>query len=270
MLHYLALYNSDSGLIFLQLLPMKWRADIDVQAWEAIKTICSMVQFSFENSKIILQQFTEFPHENIKRCAFVIGLTKKMEERHHCAEEQTKLESKSSMGTCDVLEKGHAGNNNQANQQNAGKSKEIKWNGEPVGKHLLVRLYINVPQFVEMRLQLEHRKANADADKIDRARAEKRKGKGLLTKYYCKSLYWLERGAFFSLPFDEMDLGYGICHSCKLKETNNKNELFKENASKISLYTKVQYIVLMTSSTLAQLTFLQKGWRDEGSKVGEM
>ncbi|KAL2534486.1 DNA (cytosine-5)-methyltransferase 2 [Abeliophyllum distichum] len=84
-----------------------------------------------------------------------------------------------------------------------------------------------------------HRKANADADKIDRARAEKRKGKGLPTEYYCKSLYWLERGAFFSLPFDETVIGYGICHSCKLKETNNEKELFKGNASKISLYTKL-------------------------------
>lgn len=35
------------------------------------------------HGQIILQQFLEYPDQNIKRCAFVIGLTKKMEERHH-------------------------------------------------------------------------------------------------------------------------------------------------------------------------------------------
>ncbi|KAK4491318.1 hypothetical protein RD792_002054 [Penstemon davidsonii] len=32
---------------------------------------------------IILQQFLEYPDDIIKKCAFVIGLTRKMEERHH-------------------------------------------------------------------------------------------------------------------------------------------------------------------------------------------
>ncbi|KAI3451304.1 hypothetical protein Pfo_007969 [Paulownia fortunei] len=46
----------------------------------------------------------------------------------------------------------------------------------------------------------QHRKANANTDKIDRARAKERKKKGLPTEYYCRSLYWPERGAFFALP----------------------------------------------------------------------
>ncbi|XP_063936532.1 DNA (cytosine-5)-methyltransferase 1A isoform X1 [Daucus carota subsp. sativus] len=35
------------------------------------------------HGQIILQQFLEFPDEKIKKSAFVIGLTNKMEERHH-------------------------------------------------------------------------------------------------------------------------------------------------------------------------------------------
>ncbi|XVE83441.1 hypothetical protein DITRI_Ditri16bG0089000 [Diplodiscus trichospermus] len=35
------------------------------------------------HGQIILQLFAEFPDENIKKCAFVVGLTNKMEERHH-------------------------------------------------------------------------------------------------------------------------------------------------------------------------------------------
>ncbi|KAL3814578.1 hypothetical protein ACJIZ3_015846 [Penstemon smallii] len=35
------------------------------------------------HGQIILQQFSEYPDDNIKKCAFVVGLTRKMEERHH-------------------------------------------------------------------------------------------------------------------------------------------------------------------------------------------
>ncbi|KAK3027761.1 hypothetical protein RJ639_042253 [Escallonia herrerae] len=90
----------------------------------------------------------------------------------------------------------------------------------------------------------QHRKANADADKIDRARAEDRKKKGLQTEYYCKSLYWPERGAFFSLPLDTMGLGSGICHSCKLNNDETDKESFKVNASKTSfLYKGIEYFM---------------------------
>ncbi|CAN4101552.1 unnamed protein product [Withania somnifera] len=39
----------------------------------------------------------------------------------------------------------------------------------------------------------QHRKADADADKLDRAKAEDRKKKGLPTEFYCKSFYRPER-----------------------------------------------------------------------------
>lgn len=76
----------------------------------------------------------------------------------------------------------------------------------------------------------QHRKANADADRIDRARAEDRKSKGLPLEYYCKSLYWPENGAFFRIRTDTMGIGNGICCSCEMKKTQEVNETFKINS----------------------------------------
>ncbi|GAV80752.1 DNA_methylase domain-containing protein/BAH domain-containing protein/DNMT1-RFD domain-containing protein [Cephalotus follicularis] len=91
----------------------------------------------------------------------------------------------------------------------------------------------------------QHRKDNTNADKIDRARAEERKRKGLPLEYYCKSLYWPERGAFFSLPLNTMGLGSGLCHSCKVEEIEKDKENFKVNMSKTGfVYKGSQYCVL--------------------------
>ncbi|KAJ0090430.1 hypothetical protein Patl1_13960 [Pistacia atlantica] len=73
----------------------------------------------------------------------------------------------------------------------------------------------------------DEREANAHNDMIDKERAEDRKSKGLPLEYYCKSLYWPDRGAFFRLPEDNMGLGSGVCHSCKIKETEAQKETFK-------------------------------------------
>lgn len=78
----------------------------------------------------------------------------------------------------------------------------------------------------------QHRKDNIYADKNDRARADERKEKGLPIEYYCKSLYWPERGAFFRLPIETLGLGTGICHSCKLKEAQKEKDKFSVNSSK--------------------------------------
>ena len=61
----------------------------------------------------------------------------------------------------------------------------------------------NVKQTVVMDIRLipwgyQHRKTNANNDKIDRAKAEERR-RGLPLEYYCRSLYWPERGTFFFL-----------------------------------------------------------------------
>ncbi|XP_045807951.1 DNA (cytosine-5)-methyltransferase 1-like [Trifolium pratense] len=80
----------------------------------------------------------------------------------------------------------------------------------------------------------QYRKDNIILDKLDRERAEERKKKGLPTEYYCKSLYWPERGAFFRVPFDKLGLGSGFCHSCKLEEDKKEKQIFKVNPSKSS------------------------------------
>lgn len=77
----------------------------------------------------------------------------------------------------------------------------------------------------------QHRKENAQKDKVDRERAEERKAKGLSMEYYCKSLYWPERGAFFRLPIESMGLGNGVCNSCKIKEAEKSKEVFNINSS---------------------------------------
>ncbi|KAF8404029.1 hypothetical protein HHK36_008905 [Tetracentron sinense] len=94
----------------------------------------------------------------------------------------------------------------------------------------------DIKQTVDLDIRLmpwgyQHRRDNANGDNIDRARADDRKWKGLPMEYYCKSLYWPERGAFFSLPFDSMGLGSGFCNSCKIKETHREKENFKTNSS---------------------------------------
>lgn len=90
----------------------------------------------------------------------------------------------------------------------------------------------------------QHRKANANTDKIDRARAEERKKQGLPTEYYCKSLYWPERGAFFTLPYSSMGLGSGSCQACDLKEAESSKEKFILDASSASfIYQGIKYSV---------------------------
>ncbi|CAN0865136.1 DNA (cytosine-5)-methyltransferase 1 [Linum grandiflorum] len=76
-----------------------------------------------------------------------------------------------------------------------------------------------------------HRKDHLNAGRQDRARAEERKKKGLPLEYYCKSLYWPEKGAFFSLPSDGLGLGSGICQSCKINEAEEEKYTFKVNSS---------------------------------------
>ncbi|KAM7528630.1 hypothetical protein LguiB_032040 [Lonicera macranthoides] len=99
---------------------------------------------------------------------------------------------------------------------------------------------------VEIRLMpwgYQHRKANANLDKIERARADDRKNKDLPMEYFCKSLYWPERGAFFCIQTDLMGLGTGLCHSCKTNESE-KEEAFELNTSKMNFkYQGSEYCI---------------------------
>lgn len=86
------------------------------------------------------------------------------------------------------------------------------------------------------------RKENADADKIYQMKAADREKKGLPLEYFCKSLYWPQRGAFFALPVDTIGLGSGVCHSCILRE--NDGDDFEVTVSKATfLYKKNEYNV---------------------------
>lgn len=338
------------------------------------------------HGQIILQQFSEYPDNLIKKCAFVIGLAKKMEEKHHTKwlvkkkklvhREVQNLNPRAAIGpvvskmkamqatttrlinriwgeyysnyspealdggvNCEVKEVEEIEEQEENDEDDALEEKlevveetqttklaprktkssscvkEVKWDGESVGKlptgealykraivhgnEVVVRGAVLLKDdemddfpnvyFIEymfeksngskmfhgrmmqwgcqtvlgntanereifltnecMDFQLEeikesthvdirsipwghqHRKANANAEKIDRARAEERKKQGLPTEYYCKSLYWPERGAFFALPYSSMGLGSGSCESCDIKETERHREKFILDAS---------------------------------------
>ncbi|KAG8364016.1 hypothetical protein BUALT_Bualt19G0082400 [Buddleja alternifolia] len=351
------------------------------------------------HGQIILQQFSEFPDANIKKCAFVIGLAKKMEERHHSkwlvkkkqllqrneqnlnprdaivpvvskrkamqatttrlinriwggfysnySPEESNEEIHSEVKEVDeneeleenveedaleeklvITEKTETPSSAPRQTKSRSGSKEVKWNGESVGKlptgealykraivhgdEIAVRgavlvqvdesesvpaIYLVEYMFEKkngtkmfhgrtmqrgcqtvlgntanereifltnecMDFQLEevqesvyvdirsmpwghqHRKANANFDKIDRARAEERKKNDLPTEYYCKSLYCPERGAFVALPYDSMGLGSGSCQACESKEADDGGENFKLVASLASfIYRGTKYII---------------------------
>lgn len=90
----------------------------------------------------------------------------------------------------------------------------------------------------------EHRKANAIFDKMDRAKAEDRKNKGLPVEYFCRSLYCPQKGGFFSLKTDKMGLGNGACNSCECMEEENRIDVFEVNESKTGFtYLGVEYHV---------------------------
>ncbi|KAL4010525.1 hypothetical protein IC575_030022 [Cucumis melo] len=89
----------------------------------------------------------------------------------------------------------------------------------------------------------QHRKANAKMDKADEERAEERKRRGLPMEFYCKSLYWPEKGAFFCLPKETMGLGTGDCHSCKLKETQREDTMKLHSSLTSFTYRGTDYSV---------------------------
>ncbi|KAK1311398.1 DNA (cytosine-5)-methyltransferase 1B [Acorus calamus] len=88
----------------------------------------------------------------------------------------------------------------------------------------------------------QFREEYANADKNEREKAEERKRKGLPMEYFCKCLYWPEKGAFVSLSHANIGEGSGTCHSCEVRES--QREEFKMNSSKLSfIYKKTEYSV---------------------------
>ncbi|KAF8388710.1 hypothetical protein HHK36_025390 [Tetracentron sinense] len=63
-------------------------------------------------------------------------------------------------------------------------------------------------------------------------------------KYYCKSLYFLDRSSFFRISYDTMGLRNGVCHSCKIKETQKEKGIFKVDSSKLSfMYSGTKFSI---------------------------
>uniref|UniRef100_A0A7N0T469 DNA (cytosine-5)-methyltransferase n=1 Tax=Kalanchoe fedtschenkoi TaxID=63787 RepID=A0A7N0T469_KALFE len=90
----------------------------------------------------------------------------------------------------------------------------------------------------------QHRKDNINADRADRMKAEERKKNGLPVEYYCKSLYWPERGAFVSLPTDTMGLGSGLCYSCNEMNSQKEKGAFKLLSGNTGfVYKGVEYFI---------------------------
>lgn len=352
------------------------------------------------HGQIILQQFSEYPDDHIKKCAFVIGLAKKMEEKHHTKwlvkkkkllhRDEQNLNPRAAIATvvskrkamqatttrlinriwgeyysnyspeasdegvnCEVKEEVNEIEEQEENEEDdaleeklvvleqtetaklaprqtksSSRGKEVQWDGESVGKlptgealykraivheneivvrgavllqddevddsppiYLVEYMFENLDgikmlhgrmmqrgsqtvlgntanereifltnecmdfqlQEVKQNVHVDirsipwghlHRKANANTDKIDRARAEEIKKQGLPTEYYCKSLYWPERGAFFTLPYSSMGLGSGSCQACDLKEAESSKEKFVLDASLASfIYQGIKYSV---------------------------
>ncbi|CAL9757578.1 unnamed protein product [Musa acuminata subsp. burmannicoides] len=97
---------------------------------------------------------------------------------------------------------------------------------------------------VDIRLRSwghKYRKEYANADKIDRAKAEENKRKGLPTEYYCKNLYYPEKGGFFVLPYSSLGLGSGFCNSCK--EMTLQVDEFILSSETSFVYKKIEYSV---------------------------
>ncbi|KAG6490590.1 hypothetical protein ZIOFF_051890 [Zingiber officinale] len=87
----------------------------------------------------------------------------------------------------------------------------------------------------------QYRKDYANADKIDRAKAEENRRKGLPMEFYCKVLYNPERGGFFVLPHHSMGLGNGVCGSCKEKSLQKDD--FKLSSNSSFVYKRIEYTV---------------------------
>uniref|UniRef100_A0ACD5X5C0 Uncharacterized protein n=1 Tax=Avena sativa TaxID=4498 RepID=A0ACD5X5C0_AVESA len=69
--------------------------------------------------------------------------------------------------------------------------------------------------FQRIRWGHQYRKQHLEDNRMERARAEERKKKGLPMEYVCKTLYCPEKGAFFSLSFHKLGTGSGTCSSCE-------------------------------------------------------
>ncbi|RLN40175.1 DNA (cytosine-5)-methyltransferase 1A-like [Panicum miliaceum] len=94
----------------------------------------------------------------------------------------------------------------------------------------------DIKELVTVNVQLmpwgyKYRKENSEVNRIERVKAEERKRKGLAVEYFCKSLYWPEKGAFFSVPHDKLGIGTGACSSCEgRKQVGDEFKILSETS----------------------------------------
>ncbi|PUZ36567.1 hypothetical protein GQ55_9G048500 [Panicum hallii var. hallii] len=104
----------------------------------------------------------------------------------------------------------------------------------------------DIKELVTVNVQLmpwgyKYRKENSEVNRIERAKAEERKRKGLPVEYFCKSLYWPEKGGFFSVPHDKLGIGTGACSSCK--ERKQVGDEFKILSETSFVFKNIRYNV---------------------------
>ncbi|TVU44569.1 hypothetical protein EJB05_04014 [Eragrostis curvula] len=86
-----------------------------------------------------------------------------------------------------------------------------------------------------------YRKENSEANRIESAKAEDQKRKGLPVEYFCRSLYWPEKGSFVSLPHDKLGIGTGACSSCE--ERKLVGDEFKVLSETSFVFKNIRYNV---------------------------
>ncbi|KAJ1293196.1 hypothetical protein BS78_01G049700 [Paspalum vaginatum] len=104
----------------------------------------------------------------------------------------------------------------------------------------------DIKELVTVNVQLmpwghKYRTENSKVSRTEREKADERKRKGLPVEYFCKSLYWPEKGGFFSIPHDKLGIGTGACSSCE--ERNQCGDEFKILSDTSFVFKKLRYNV---------------------------
>lgn len=110
----------------------------------------------------------------------------------------------------------------------------------------------------------KYRKENSEVNRIERAKAEERKRKDLPVEYFCKSLYWPEKGGFFSVPHDKLGIGTGSCSSCdQRKQVGDEFKILSETSF---IFKNIRYNV--NDYLYIRPEFFSQGHGSETYKAG--
>ncbi|CAN6280974.1 unnamed protein product [Urochloa humidicola] len=110
----------------------------------------------------------------------------------------------------------------------------------------------------------KYRKENSEVSRTWRAKAQESKKKGLPVEYLCKSLYWPEKGGFFSVPHDKLGIGTGACSSCE--ERKQAGDEFKILSDTSFVFKNIRYNV--DDYLYIRPEFFSQGENQETYKAG--